>query len=250
MDRSAVSGTRPEPVARPAPAEPPAAVRSWPCLLAEAYRLRLLRALEQRLADCGYARIAGVDEAGRGSLAGPVVAAAVILDARRLIPGVDDSKALTAEERERIAAAIRASAVAVAVIGESAEVIDHINILEATRRAMSRALAALCPAPDCALVDAVAVNGLDFPCLPVIRGDAISYAVACASIVAKVERDRMMCELDRRYPHYGFAEHKGYGVPEHLQALASYGPSPVHRLTYRPVVPRHGDDRGAAVSDR
>jgi ribonuclease HII len=207
-------------------------------LFAEAYRLRLLRGLEEFLSQCGYTLIAGVDEVGRGALAGPVLAAAVIVDPFRLVPGVDDSKCLPAPERERLAAAIRRNCVACAVGNVSAEVIDRVNILEATRLAMRQALAALRPAPDCALVDAVGLAGCGFPCLPVIRADAISYAVACASIVAKVERDRLMVELDRRYPHYGFAAHKGYSVPEHLQALATHGPSPVHRLTYAPVLPR------------
>lgn len=207
-------------------------------LFAEAYRLRLLCGLEDLLAQCGYCRIAGVDEAGRGSLAGPVVAAAVVVDFSRLVPGVDDSKCVAAPERERLAAAIRRSAVCCAVAAEPPDVIDRVNILQATRLAMRKALAALDPCPDCAVVDAVSLAGSSFPCLPVVRGDAISYAVACASILAKVERDRMMVELDRDYPVYGFASHKGYSVPEHLQALATYGPSPVHRLTYRPVVPR------------
>jgi ribonuclease HII len=209
-------------------------------LFAEAYRLRLLRGLEDLLAACGYGLIAGVDEVGRGSLAGPVVAAAVIVDRRCLVPGVDDSKCLTAAERERLAAAIRASAIAIAVAQVPPAVIDRVNVLEATRQAMRKALAALRPVPDCAVVDAVGLSGLRFPCLPVIRGDAISYAVACASIVAKVERDRMMVDLHDRYPAYGFAVHKGYSVPGHLQALATYGPCPIHRLTFRPVLPREG----------
>jgi ribonuclease HII len=207
-------------------------------LFVEAYRLHLLRGLEERLARCGYGLIAGVDEVGRGSLAGPVVAAAVVLDGRCLVPGVDDSKCLTAPERERAAAAIRSHAVAFAVAATPPDVIDRINILEATRLAMGEALSRLRPAPDCAVVDAVRLSGLGFPCIPLVRGDCFSYAVACASILAKVERDRMMVELDRRYPQYGFAAHKGYGVAEHLEALASYGPSPIHRLTYKPVLPR------------
>jgi ribonuclease HII len=221
-------------------ANPPAG-RGLIELFAEAYRLRLLRGLEELLARCGYALIAGVDEVGRGSLAGPVVAAAVIVDPRCLVPGVDDSKCLAAPERERAAAAIRASSLAVAVAGVPPDVIDRVNILEATRRAMRQALASLRPAPDCALIDAVPLSGFRFPCIPVIRGDALSYAVACASIVAKVERDRMMVDLDRRYPHYGFAAHKGYSVPEHVQALAAYGPCPEHRLTYRQVLPRRDE---------
>ena len=207
-------------------------------LIAEAYRLRLLRGLEEGLGQCGYARIAGVDEAGRGSLAGPVVAAAVVVDSCCAVPGVDDSKCLTAVERERLAAVIRRRAFAFAVVAVEPDVIDRINILEATRRAMIEALCGLKPDPDCAVIDAVPLFGLRFPCFPVIRGDSISYAIASASILAKVERDRLMVELDRRYPQYGFAAHKGYGVPEHLAALRAYGPSPSHRLTYRPVVPR------------
>lgn len=222
-----------QPAAQAAPANP-----TMLELFAEAYRLRLLRGLEELLSQCGYALIAGVDEVGRGSLAGPVVAAAVLMDARCLVPGVDDSKCLTAEERERVAAAIRRSAVATAVAEIPPDVIDRVNILEATKEAMRQALRRLRPAPDCAVVDAVKLSGFRFPCLPVVRGDCMSYAVASASIVAKVERDRLMVELDRAYPHYGFAAHKGYGVPEHLEALREYGPCPVHRLSYKPVLPR------------
>ena len=207
-------------------------------LFAEAYRLHLMRGVEDLLSRCGFARIAGVDEVGRGSLAGPVVAAAVIVDGRCAIPGIDDSKCLTAAERERRADAIRASALATAVVQIPPDVIDRINILEATRHAMCQALSQLRPSPDCALVDAVTLSGFGFPCLPLVRGDSVSYAVACASILAKVERDRMMVQLHDQYPMYGFAAHKGYGVAEHLHALETYGPCPVHRLTYKPVLPR------------
>ncbi len=207
-------------------------------LFIEAYRLHLLRGLEERLARCGYGLIAGVDEVGRGSLAGPVVAAAVVLDGRCLVPGVDDSKCLTPPERERAAVAIRSHAVSFAVAAIPPDVIDRVNILEATRLAMYEALSRLRPAPDCAVVDAVRLSGLGFPCIPLVRGDCFSYAVACASILAKVERDRTMVALDREYPQYGFAAHKGYGVAEHLEALSAYGPSPIHRLTYKPVLPR------------
>ncbi len=207
-------------------------------LFAEACRLRLMRRLEDWLAGCGYCRVAGVDEAGRGSLAGPVVAAAVLVNPHCAVPGVDDSKVLSAVERERLAAAIRATALASAVVAVPADVIDRINILEATRRAMAQAVSALRPEPDCVVVDAVLLRGFQVPCIPLVRGDAVSYGVACASILAKVERDRMMSELDGKYPGYGFAVHKGYGVPEHLEALAAYGPCPVHRLTYKPVLPR------------
>ena len=220
---------------------PRAATPAVPALMdlfAEAYRLRLLRGLEDLLARCGFCRIAGVDEAGRGSLAGPVVASAVIVDPRCAVPGVDDSKCLDAACRERLAAAIRASALAWAVVPIPPDVIDRINILEATRQAMRQSLARLSPSPDIAVIDAVALSGLGIPFLPLVRGDSVSYAVACASILAKVERDRMMVELDGQYPQYGFASHKGYSVPEHLRALEAYGPCPEHRLTYAPVLPR------------
>lgn len=221
-----------------------AAGKDFSKLFSEAYRLRLLRGLEEMLSFCGYLLVAGVDEAGRGSLAGPVVAAAVVVDPRRLVLGVDDSKALSPEDREGLAELIRAGVVASAVAEVPADVIDRVNILQASRRAMCEALAALRPEPDCAVVDAVLLPGLGYPCLPVIRGDSVSYGVACASILAKVARDRRMVELDRRYPQYGFASHKGYGVPEHLQALEVYGPCPIHRLTYRPVLPRVREGRG------
>lgn len=219
-------------------AQPVQPARAMIELFVEAYRLHLLRGLEEGLARCGYGLIAGVDEVGRGSLAGPVVAAAVVLDGRCLVPGVDDSKCLTPPERERAAAAIRSHAVAFAVAAVPPDVIDRVNILEATRLAMGEALSRLRPAPDCAVVDAVRLSGFRFPCIPLVRGDCFSYAVACASILAKVERDRTMVELDRTYPQYGFAAHKGYGVAEHLEALSAYGPSPIHRLTYKPVLPR------------
>jgi len=230
--------------AAPVPGPSPVRIHE---LFAEAYRLRLLRALEEQLAHCGFVRVAGTDEAGRGALAGPVVAAAVVLDFRCLLPGVDDSKCLPAADRERLAVAIRERCLGLAVASVSPQVIDRVNILEASRLAMRQALAGLTPPPDCAVVDAVALPGLGFPCLPVVRGDVISYAVACASIIAKVERDRLMVELGRRYPHYGFAAHKGYGVPEHLAALAVHGPCPEHRLTFQPVVPRRAPRRAPAA---
>jgi ribonuclease HII len=207
-------------------------------LLAETYRLRLMRGLEDLLRGCGFGRIAGVDEAGRGCLAGPVVAAAVVVEPDRAVPGVDDSKALSADQRRRLAAAIRRAHPVSAVAAVSPRDIDRLNILEATRRAMSRAIRRLRPAPDLVLIDAVALADLELPNLSVVRGDQISYAVACASILAKHERDRTMVELDRRYPQYGFAANKGYGAPQHRRALAEYGPSDVHRLTFRSVLPR------------
>jgi len=206
--------------------------------MAEAYRLSLLHGLEEALGLAGFEHIAGIDEAGRGCLAGPVVAAAVIVDRERRLPGVDDSKGLSPARREMLAGEIRTTALAWSVVPVGPEVIDRINILEATRQAMATALEELEPAPDVVVVDAVALPGDRIPCLPLVRGDRVSYAVACASILAKTERDRMMVELDRRYPYYGFAEHKGYGAKSHLQALEEYGPSPEHRLTFRSVLPR------------
>ncbi len=207
-------------------------------LLAETYRLGLMRGLEDLLRGGGYGRIAGVDEVGRGSLAGPVVAAAVVVEPDRAVPGVDDSKAVAAPRRLQLAEAIRRAHPISAVASVSPREIDRINILEATRRAMRRCLRSLSPAPDLALIDAVSLSTeLAFPSLSVIRGDQISYAVACASILAKCERDRIMIELDGKYPHYGFAAHKGYGAPRHRQALREHGPCPAHRLTFRSVLP-------------
>jgi ribonuclease HII len=207
-------------------------------VIAEACRLRLMRGLEDALAQAGFARVAGADEVGRGCLAGPVVAAAVLPDPHVLLPGVDDSKALTAPERERLAEAITATSRASAIVFVSAAVIDRINILQASLLAMRRALAQLVPAPDCAVIDAVPLPGLGFPCVPIVRGDQMSYAVASASIIAKVARDRAMRELAETYPQYGFEGHKGYAAPEHLAALREHGPCPEHRLTFRTVVPR------------
>lgn len=207
-------------------------------LLAEIYRLRLMRGLEELLHGCGYARLAGVDEAGRGALAGPVVAAAVVVEPGVLIPGVDDSKKLSAASRERLAELIRRVHPVHAVAAVSPQEIDRVNILEATRKAMRAALDRLEPSPEIVLVDAVKLEGLGVPALPFVRGDQLSYAIACASILAKVERDRRMTALDRRFPQYGFAAHKGYGAARHRAALAEYGPSEVHRLTFRSVLPR------------
>jgi ribonuclease HII len=206
----------------------------------EAYRLRLLRGLEDLAASSGYRWVAGVDEAGRGCLAGPVVAAAVVMDPRRLVLGVDDSKRLLPELREHLAENVRRAALATAWCAVPADVVDRVNILEATRLAMLGALDRLELPPELVLVDAVPLRWRA-PCLPLVRGDRLSYAVACASIVAKTERDRLMRDYDERYPGYGFAEHKGYAAVRHRQAIEELGPSPIHRLTFRSVVPRVTD---------
>ncbi len=211
-------------------------------LLAETVRLRFLRGLEGMLGSAGYEWIAGVDEAGRGSLAGPVVAAAVIVDPRRVIPGVDDSKQLSRPKRERLEPLIRQTCLASAVARVSPATIDRVNILEATRQAMRQALKALDPLPDLAIVDAVPLRDMPFLCLPVIKGDALSYSVACASILAKVDRDRWMINLDRSYPEYGFSRNMGYGAAAHREALRVHGPSPEHRLTFRSVLPSREEE--------
>lgn len=209
-------------------------------LFAELGRLRELDRIEKELRRRGYVRVAGVDEAGRGSLAGPVVAAAVILPPGCVLVGLDDSKRIDHVCRERLAQAIRRHAIAVGVGVVSAADIDLRDILRASLAAMRAAILALDPPPEAVLVDAVAIPGVRLPQLPIIHGDALCSAVAAASVVAKVERDRLLDELGRRYPAYGFGHHKGYGTPEHWEALAAYGPSPEHRLSYHGVVPGSG----------
>ncbi|MCO6413584.1 MAG: ribonuclease HII [Thiogranum sp.] len=178
---------------------------------------------------------AGVDEVGRGPLAGPVVAAAVILDPRRPVDGLKDSKALTAQRREALAVQIRASALAWALGRAEVEEIDAINILQASLLAMQRAVAGLSVLPQLALVDGNHCPRLDCPVQAVVRGDALVAAISAASILAKVARDREMVELDDRYPGYGMAQHKGYPSKLHLQALQALGVSPIHRRSYAPV---------------
>jgi ribonuclease HII len=180
----------------------------------------------------GVTRLAGVDEAGRGPLAGPVVAAAVVLPPGERIAGVDDSKRLAAEERGRLFDIIRARAWGVGVAVVDHVTIDRINILQATRLAMARALAALAMEPELVLTDFVAVPGLRCPQRNLVEGDRRSASVAAASIIAKVTRDRIMEAADREFPAYGFARHKGYATPEHREALERHGPCPLHRRTF------------------
>ena len=183
----------------------------------------------------GYRLIAGLDEAGRGPLAGPVVAAAVILPSRCRLVGIDDSKQVSEPERTRLFEVIvqRARGVAVGVATE--QEIDHLNILEATRLAMCRALASLTPQADYLLIDAVTLSGFSASSRSIIKGDTLSISIAAASIVAKVTRDRMMVAYHRTYPEYNFLSHKGYGTDEHLQRLARHGPCAIHRRTFAPV---------------
>lgn len=179
--------------------------------------------------------VAGVDEAGRGPLAGPVVAAAVILDPRQPIVGLQDSKALAAHQRERIAQAIRRQARAWAVAQAAVEEIDTINILQASLLAMQRAVLALAIQPHSVLVDGIHCPRLPYPTRSVIKGDVRVAVISAASILAKVARDAEMVALDKRYPQYGFARHKGYATPTHLASLRRYGACGAHRQSFRPV---------------
>ena len=184
---------------------------------------------------CGYRHVAGLDEAGRGPLAGPVVAAAVILPRRCLLAGLNDSKQLTEAERERLYDDIRRRAAGVGVGLASEREIDAMNILEATRLAMGRAIQALPSMPDYLLLDAIELPAVSLPQRAIIKGDALSVSIAAASVVAKVTRDRLMGDYHRQYPQYNFQAHKGYGTAEHLRLLAAHGPCAIHRRSFRPV---------------
>ena len=188
-----------------------------------------MRTLENALRRWGFYRIAGADEVGRGCLAGPVVAAAVILDPARHIPGLRDSKLLNAAERERLHGEITRTALAWGVASAAPAEIDAINIHHASLAAMRRAVMAMTPLPDFVLVDAFRIPEIPMAQRGIIGGDRRCAAIAAASIVAKVERDRLLVELDARYPEYGFARHKGYGTPDHIEALRRLGPCPEHR---------------------
>ncbi|MBO7327795.1 MAG: ribonuclease HII [Lentisphaeria bacterium] len=190
---------------------------------------------ERELRQEGFSFIAGVDEAGRGPLAGPVTAAAVILPADvEELPGVFDSKQLKESEREELFAALYAvPGIRISVASATPEEIDRLNILRATHEAMRRAVAGLQEA-DFVLVDGLPVQFL-LPSKNIVKGDARCASIAAASIIAKVTRDREMMKLDEQYPQYGFAKHKGYGTADHLEALQKYGPLPVHRKSFRPV---------------
>ncbi len=182
----------------------------------------------------GYRHVAGLDEAGRGCLFGPVYAAAVILNTERPIRGLNDSKQLSAERRELLAARIRERSLSWAVAKVDADLIDRINILQASRLAMKLAVEQLRLKPDFLLVDAVSVD-VDVEQRAVIHGDAISHSIAAASILAKVDRDASMAEWEDRFPGYGFLRHRGYATPEHREALDRLGPTPYHRFSYQPV---------------
>jgi ribonuclease HII len=191
--------------------------------------------IERELIAAGARLLAGVDEAGRGPLAGPVVVAAVILPLDFFPNGLNDSKKVPVDTRERLYDAIVAGAVAWAVEVVPVEVIDEINILRATHRGMRAALRALDPVPDLALVDGLPLPNPPIPQQNLIKGDGRSASIAAASILAKVTRDRLLCDLDAQYPGYGFAQHKGYPTPDHLDALRRLGACPAHRRSFAPV---------------
>lgn len=189
-------------------------------------------ALEAECAAQGFLHVCGVDEAGRGPLCGPVVAAACILPEGLVIDGLNDSKKLTPKRRDALYDLITENALAWSVAFASVEEIDRLNILEADLLAMRRAIEGLSVKADLALIDGNIARGFQIPARAVIHGDAISPSIAAASILAKVTRDRQCEELDRLYPQYGIAKHKGYGTKEHMDALRKYGPSPIHRKQF------------------
>ena len=204
---------------------------------------------ERALARTGAKWIAGVDEAGRGPLAGPVVAAAALLPGDWLasgppaaLKGMNDSKQLTAAQREDYFAALTTCQdVRFSIARIDAETIDAINILQATHRAMNEALGALQPRPEHVLVDGLRVESMRFAQTALVKGDARSYSIAAASILAKVTRDRLMIDYHRRFPAYGFSDNKGYGTPQHLAALAKHGPCPIHRRSFAPLKAANGE---------
>jgi len=181
----------------------------------------------------GISRVAGIDEAGRGPLAGPVVAAAVVFPPGTWIEGVNDSKKLTAAQRAELYERIlhTASGIGIGIIAH--DIIDRINILQATHRAMEEAIAKIDPLPQHLLVDGKAQHVFAIPCTAIVDGDERSFSIAAASIVAKVTRDRLMEDFDKRFPEYGFAQHKGYGTRQHYEALQKFGPCEIHRKTFR-----------------
>ena len=187
---------------------------------------------EREAFGAGLKLVCGVDEAGRGPLAGPVCAAAVILPPELEIPGLNDSKKLTDKKRRELYDVITAQAVSYGIAFASEQEIDEINILQATFLAMERAMQQLSPQPELALIDGNRAKDFGLPVRTIVKGDSLSASIAAASILAKVTRDRLMEEYDAQYPQYGFAVHKGYGTKRHYEALRKFGPSPIHRRTF------------------
>ena len=199
-------------------------------LQAEKERIEAMREFEEKYASFSY--ICGIDEAGRGPLAGPVVAGAVVLPKGKRILYVNDSKKLSEKKREELFDVIKEEALSFGLGIVSPERIDEINILQATYEAMREAVNKLSVSPDILLNDAVTIPGIDIRQVPIIKGDARSLTIASASILAKVTRDRIMAEYDLQYPEYGFAKHKGYGTKAHIDAIRQFGPCPIHRKTF------------------
>ncbi len=197
---------------------------------------------ERQAASEGYRFVAGIDEVGRGCIAGPVVAAACILDLSRPLPdGLNDSKKLTPEKRRTIAADLRETSLAFAIGQVEPDEIDRINILEATKKAMLGAIAKLEPAADYLLIDALRLKSCVLPQKALIKGDSISMSIAAASVIAKTYRDELMTSYDMQFPAYGFAEHKGYGCASHYAALREHGPCRIHRMTFKGVCQEKAD---------
>ncbi|WPX09701.1 ribonuclease HII [Anaerocellum danielii] len=188
--------------------------------------------IEEKLLNEGYRFICGVDEAGRGPLAGPVFAAAVVMDRKRIIEGVRDSKKLTPKKREKLFDEIIKESIAYSVAMVDSKIIDEININNATFLAMKNAIENLKIEPDIVLVDGYEIPNLSFNQWAIIKGDRKSYSIACASILAKVSRDRYIVEISSKYPLYKFEKHKGYGTKEHIEILQKYGPCEIHRISF------------------
>lgn len=205
------------------------------CTPAEFNRIEQMRVFERQAYAQGFHLIAGLDEAGRGPLAGPVVAGAVILPDDFYLPGINDSKKVPEDLREELAAEIKRHAVSWSVAAVNPPYLDHINIYQATLQAMRLAVTNLSPCPDFLLIDALKITDIHIKQLSIIKGDSLSVSIAAASILAKVERDHGMEALDKLYPGYGFARHKGYATREHMQRLLEKGPCPVHRVSFEPV---------------
>lgn len=210
-------------------------VRRWEWEQADRRRVDDLYKYEYVYKEKGMQFIAGIDEAGRGPLAGPVVVAAVILPLGLYLPKINDSKKISAKVREELYTEIMAKAIAVGHAVVSEKVIDRINIYQATINGMYDAIFSLEPQPDQVLIDAVPLEKLPMPALSIIRGDSKSATIAAASIIAKVERDHLMDAYDKEYPEYGFSQHKGYGTEQHIAALKKYGPCPIHRCSFEPI---------------
>lgn len=188
-------------------------------------------AYEKQCLEKGYKYIAGVDEVGRGPLAGPVVCAAVIMPLDNLIEGVDDSKKVSEKKREKLSEIIKQKAICYNIAEVSPAVIDEINILEATKLCMKQALEGLAIKPDVALVDALKLD-TDIPIVGIVKGDYLSYNIGAASIIAKVHRDKLMVDMAEKYPEYGFDKHKGYGTAAHIAAIKQYGATEIHRKSF------------------